>query len=246
MRPPLALVPALLAAASLAAALHTAPAYAEPLSAAPGLSGPVGPAPEAGAHVHDGFYFRVASSFGVYDERLQSEELVTGGTIEARNRGMAAVSDLAIGGTVAPGWVIGGGIYSLDLIASTFRTSEDSVATVVPDELDPGLRSLALIAPFVDWYPNVHGGFHAQAALGLATLTPRLLGHPATDNSEYLALGAGLIIGTGYEWWVADEWSIGVLGQFGIRVLTGKDDSEVRWTHIITNSPTLGVTLTYH
>jgi hypothetical protein len=245
MRPPIAQFPALLAAASLVA-LQPATASADPLSAAPGLSGPIGPPPDAGAHVHDGFYFRVAQSFGVYDERLQSQEFVNGGTIEARNRGMATVSDLAIGGTIAPGWVIGGGIYSLDLIASTFRTSEDSVAVVVPEELDPGLRSLSLIAPFVDWYPNVHGGFHAQAALGLATLTPRLFGHPATDNSEYLALGAGLLIGTGYEWWVADEWSIGVLGQLGFRVLTGKDDAGVRWTHIITNSPTLGVTLTYH
>ena len=59
-------------------------------------------------------------------------------------------------------------------------------------------------------------------------------------------MGGGLLIGTGYEWWVADEWSIGVLGQFGVRVLSGKDDSGVRWTHVITNSPTLGVTLTYH
>ena len=245
MRPPLAPLLALLAVASLAA-LQPVTAHADPLSAAPGLSGPVGPAPEAGARVHDGFYFRVGSSFGVYDERLQSEELVTGGTIEARNRGMATVSDLAIGGTIAPGWVIGGGIYSLDLIASTFRATEDSAVAGLPPELDPGLRSLALIAPFVDWYPNVRGGFHAQAALGLATLTPRLFGHPATDDSEYLAVGGGLLIGTGYEWWVADEWSIGVLGQFGVRVLSGKDDSGVRWTHVITNSPTLGVTLTYH
>jgi hypothetical protein len=220
-------------------------ARAQELSAAPGLSGPIGPRPDRGARVHDGFYFRVASGFSVYDERLSSDELLAGGSVEARNRGVASASDLAIGGTVAPGWVVGGGIYSLDLVASTFR-ADGAGAAAVPDELDPGLRSLSLIGPFFDWYPNVRGGFHAQASLGLATLTPRVFAHPATQKSEYIAVGGGLLLGTGYEWWVADEWSIGILTQLGVRLLRGKDDDHVAWTHVITNSPTLCVSLTYH
>jgi hypothetical protein len=220
-------------------------AAAEPLSSAPGLSGPIGPPPDVGARVHDGFYLRVTAGFGVYDERLTSDDLPTGGKVEARNRGIASLSDFAVGGTVAPGWVIGGGIYSVDLVASTFRTSGSSV-TALPAELDPGLRSMSLIGPFVDWYPYVRGGFHAQAALGLATLTPRLFGHPATDRSDYLAVGGGLLIGTGYEWWVADEWSIGVLGQLGIRLVHGEDENDIGWTHFVTTSPTLSITITYH
>jgi hypothetical protein len=220
-------------------------AVAQPLSAAPGLSGPVGPAPDRGARVHDGFYFRVASGFSVFDERVSSGTLAAGGTVEGRNRGIGALSDLAFGGTVAPGWVVGGGVYSLDLVASTFR-ARGSGALAVPDELDPGLRSLSVIGPFVDWYPNVRGGFHAQGALGVATLTARVFGDAATSKSEYIALGGALLIGTGYEWWVADEWSIGVLGQFGVRVLRGKDDDGVSWTHVITNTPSLSVSLTYH
>ena len=231
-------------AASALLSLVATPAIAEPLSPAPGLSGPVGPAPDRGARVHDGFYFRIGSGLGVYDERLSSDDLASG-SIEARNRGIAATSDLAIGGTIAPGWVIGGGIYSSDLVASTLRTSGASV-TAIPAELDPGLRNLALIGPFVDWYPDVHGGFHAQLALGLATLTPRLFGHPATDDSEYAAIGGGLLLGAGYEWWVADEWSLGVLSQLGARFVSGEDDSGAKWSHIVTTSPNLSVTLTYH
>jgi hypothetical protein len=219
-------------------------ARAQELSAAPGLSGPIGPPPDAGARVHDGFYFRIASGFSVLDERLESDE-VAGSNIEARNRGIASLSDLAIGGTVAPGWVVGGGIYSLDLVASTLRSDESSLEPI-PTEIDPGLRSLALLAPFVDWYPNVRGGFHAQAALGLATLVPRVFGHPATTQSGYSAVGGALLLGTGYEWWVADEWSIGVLTQLGVRVLRGEDDAGRSWTHLITNSPSLCVSLTYH
>jgi hypothetical protein len=226
------------------------PLRAQEFSNVPGLSGPVGPPPERGARVHDGFYFRVASGFSVYDERLSSGTLrgtpdAVGQSVEGTNRGIAAASDVAIGGTVAPGWVVGGGIYSLDLVASTFR-ADNAGAALVPDELDPGLRSLSVIGPFVDWYPNVRGGFHAQAALGLATLTPRVLAHAGTERSEYLAVGGALLLGTGYEWWVADEWSIGVVTQLGVRVLRGKDDDGVAWTHVITNSPTLSVSLTYH
>jgi hypothetical protein len=224
--------------------LSISSADAEELSPAPGLSGPIGPPPDVGAHVHDGFYFRVASGFSVLDERLVSDD-VAGRNIEARNRGIASLSDLALGGTVAPGWVVGGGIYSLDLVASTLRINESAVEPI-PAEIDPGLRSLALIAPFVDWYPNVRGGFHVQAALGLATLVPRVFGHPATSQSDYAAVGGGLLIGTGWEWWVADEWSIGVLTQLGVRVLRGEDDTGRNWTHLITNSPSLCVSLTYH
>jgi hypothetical protein len=236
-----------LAAVSLAAVslLAARAALAEPLSPAPGLSGPVGQPPDEGARVHDGFYLRIGSGFAVFDERLQSDELASGASIEARNRGIATSSDIAIGGTVAPGWVIGGGIYTVDLIASTLRTSGASL-TEIPAELDPGLRNSSIIGPFVDWYPNVRGGFHAQAALGLATLTPRLFGHPATDDSEYLALGGGLLIGAGYEWWIADEWSLGVLTQFGARFLSGEDDAGAGWSHVVTTSPNLSVTLTYH
>jgi hypothetical protein len=234
---------AALATALVIANVWTALARAEELSSVPGLSGPVGSPPDRGSRVHDGFYFRVTAGFAAYDERISSDSS-SGGSIEARNRGIASVSDLAFGGTVARGWVVGGGIYSLDLVASTLRVASSAVA--VPDELDPGLRSLSVIGPFVDWYPNVRGGFHAQAALGLATLTPRVFAHPATEKSEYIAIGGALLLGTGYEWWVADEWSIGVLAQLGLRVLRGKDDDDVAWTHIVTNSPTLCVSLTYH
>lgn len=221
------------------------PAFAEELSAAPGLSGPVGPPPDVGARVHDGFYLRVSAGFAAYDERLDSGDLPLGGSLAGRNRGIASVSDVAIGGTVAPGWVIGGGIFSADLLASTLRTSGSGLSGV-PAELDPGLRGSSVFAPFVDWYPNVRGGFHARGALGLATLTPRVFGHPATERSEYLAVGGGLVLGVGYDWWVADEWSIGVMSQAVARLMIGTDDADVKWTHIVTTTPGLYVCLTYH
>ncbi len=224
------------------------------LSFAPGAGAEPNPAsgepppwnrPIPSRHRHDGFYLRFASGFGAYDERLSSDDDAPGGKIEGRNRGSVSVGELAIGGTIADGWVLGGGIYTADLLASTYRSAGDTTL-LPPSELDPGLRSLGLFGPFVDYYPNPSGGFHFQAALGLATLTPRVFGSSATEQSEYLALGGGLMLGAGYEVWVDDEWSLGILSRTTAVGLGGTDDADVGWAHFVITSPSLLVTLTYH
>jgi hypothetical protein len=195
-------------------------------------------------NVHDGFYLRFAVGFGVYDERLDSASSASyGGKIEARSRGISTQQEVAIGGTIARGLVLGGGIYTADLIASTLKLDQGSG---VPDELDTELRTFILLGPFLDYYGNPRRGFHLQGALGLAVLTPRMAGDLSTDNDIYRAIGGGLMLGTGYEWWVADEWSLGILARLTLNVLTGKDDSDVRWTHVALTTPSLLVSLTYH
>jgi hypothetical protein len=199
------------------------------------------PSPATGTRLHDGFYLRIASGFGVVDERLSS----IGGSqteVEGRNRGVATVAEFALGGTLGKGWVLGGGIYSADLIASTYKTVADRGPPVA---LDPELRSLALIAPFCDYYPTPAEGLHFSLALGLATLTPRVFGDRATEQSRYLAVGGGLMLGTGFEWWVSDEWSLGVLARTTVAILTGTEE-EQRWRHVVSTSPSLLLTLTYH
>lgn len=198
------------------------------------------------AYRHNGFYLRLGSGFGVFDERLSSESSATyGGEVRGRNRGIAQLAELAIGGTIGEAWVLGGGIYSADLLASTYKTGDGASATP-PAELDPELRNVALIGPFFDWYPNPHRGFHLQGALGLATLTPRIFGDSATERSEYLAVGAGLMLGAGYDVWVDEEWSLGVLARTTAAVCSGEDDVDVSWLHLVITSPALLVTLTYH
>lgn len=208
----------------------------------------------AGAHaaepyeamVHDGFYMRFGSGLSGFDERLSSEDsAIYGGEIKSRTRGIGSASELALGGTISKGVVLGGGIYTFDLLASTLRLEDDS-ADAPPEELDTGLRNLILIAPFIDIYPNPRRGFHVQGALGLALLTPRVFGSSATEQSDYAAVGGGLMLGAGYEWFIADEWSLGILGRATVSVLTGKDESGVRWVHVPSTSPGFLVTLTYH
>src|SRR5262245_48548928 len=189
---------------------------------------------------HHGFYLRLATGFAAYDERLSSADAAAGET-QGRNRGIATLGELAIGGSPAPRWVLGGGIYSADVLASTYRTTQ----SLPPAELDPGLRNVALIGPFVDYAFESLYGLHVQAALGLATLTPRVFGDPATSVSEYLALGGGLMFGGGYEWDISENWRIGVLSRTTLSVLSGRDDSKARWLHVVITSPGLLLTITY-
>lgn len=205
-----------------------------------------GAAGQPSGHVHDGFYLRFGTGFGGYDERLGSRSSATyAGEIEGRNRGLATLGELSLGGTVGRGWVVGGGVFSADVLATTYKSGEDS-SQLPPTELDPELRNVALIGPFFDRYPDPTEGFHFQAALGIATLTPRVFGHSGTEQSEYLAAGGGVMLGAGYDWWVAEEWSLGVLARTTAALVSGSDASDVRWWHVVVTSPGLLLTLTYH
>jgi hypothetical protein len=221
-------------ALALLASSHAASVRAEP----PAL-GSASPAARAG-YPHHGFYLRFASGFAAYDERLSSDNAL-GGARSGRDRGIATLGELAIGGSPAPRWVIGGAIYSADLLASTYRTK----TVAPPAELDPGLRNVALIAPFFDYALESLSGVHVQGALGLATLTPRVLGDAATSQSEYLAVGAGVMFGGGYEWDIAESWRLGVLSRTTLSVLGGHDDARASWLHVIVTSPGLLFTITY-
>jgi hypothetical protein len=53
-------------------------------------------------------------------------------------------------------------------------------------------------------------------------------------------------LGAGWDFWVDEDWSVGVLARTTVAVLTGRDEADVRWLHVSITSPSLLVTLTYH
>lgn len=209
-------------------------------------TGPVPPpVPRRGRRVHDGFYLRFASGFGAYAETFKSESSeVYAGEVHARTRGLATLGEFAVGGSLRPGLVLGVGVYSAELISGGFRTSRES-ADVPPPELEPEFRSLGILGPFLDWYPNPQRGFHVQAAVGVAGMGTAFDDFGDSDE-EYSAGGAGLVIGIGHEWWIGDQWSLGVLARNTLALVTGEDSAGVRWVHGIATTPSLMMTLTYH
>jgi hypothetical protein len=199
-----------------------------------------------GARVHDGFYLRFGSGFGAYEERVESEKTsLYQGEVAGRTVGLASLGEFAMGGTIGSGFVLGGGVYSAELLVSHFRADHSS-AVEPPPELDPELRELVVLGPFIDWYPRPSRGLHLQAAVGFASLTSGTGVAGRDDEDTYRALGGGIVLGVGYEWWIGDEWSLGVLARAQGAAVSGEDEADVRWFHGVSTSPSLLLTLTYH
>jgi len=206
-----------------------------------------------GVNTHDGFYFRFASGFGGYDEMAQShyhEPYGGGGKLNVRVRGFSIAHEFALGGTPYPGLVIGGGVYSIEVVTSTVTSNrDDDPRYPMPGDMTLESRSLDIIGVFADRYFVPTLGLHLQAALGLAQQVGFSLDGGTDDDDEDALidpLGPGLALGLGYEIWIAEQWSLGVLARATTAVLFSRDDNNVRWTHLVWSWPTFLMTVTYH
>jgi hypothetical protein len=191
-----------------------------------------------GAREHDGLYLRGALGFSAYQDRFQSD------TLDGMITGIGTASEFAVGGTVSRGLVLGGGIYSTSVLAWALLPEDRNVP--LPAELEPTSANFSLIGPFVDYYFDPRRGFHLQGALGFAALTGLRFDQGGRMDTDYAAFGGGLMVGLGHEWWVGDEWSLGVLGRMTVAYVRGDDDQDVGWGHFVSTFPSVLATITYH
>ncbi len=141
---------------------------------------------------------------------------------------MTFPTSLLLGGTVGP-VVIGGGFIT-DYVASP--SISQGGQSVPWQDVSLYLYSMGV---FADFYPDPHGGLHFQPYVGWGGLQASYRGY--TGNS---ATGMVLALGGGYDWWVGDEWSIGVMGRLTYAPLSLDD---VSYTTI---APALLASFTYH
>lgn len=220
----------LLAAPALATAQNAPPAPWAP---------PTVRAQRPDVHRHDGFYLRLATGFGSHFETINQDGHDPGLTVQ----GSSVAGEFAVGWAVRPGVILGLGAYS-STVQNSERTYDDS-NPMPPAEIVGKVDDFSIFGPFCDWYFNSRRGLHLQSALGLATVHGMGLrdGRNADDN---VALGPGFMIGVGYDWWIAEQWSLGILGRVSVAVATGEDDSGVRWEHAIGTAPSLLFTATFN
>jgi hypothetical protein len=160
-------------------------------------------------------------------------------------RGSLAL-ELMIGGTPAPGLVIGGGLF-IDAALGQPHASDLRINGRGADTLVLENAGIGLIGPFVDYYFDPKLGWHAQGSLGIAWMTlgrGTQGGIVATDDKAMG--GLGFMIGGGYEWWIADQWSMGALLRLVfVSTESNKDDAE-RWSGKGLAFPEIMFTATYH
>jgi hypothetical protein len=219
----------------------TSPSHAQQTAPAPSPAGAAGTpaaqtAPASGGSqplTHDGFYLSGALGFGrMRDDMTLTVDLFgLGQKYEGHAEGFSVGGHLFAGYTVTKALVVGGGIF-FDQVTDPEIELENSD---VGDDVSVG--TLVLIGPGVVWYPDKHGGFHLLGAVGGARIELRDDSDRIQDHSP---VGGGIAIGVGYDFFIGDEWSAGVLLR-GV----GATLSDDNLTHKVTaGSLMLGVT--YH
>lgn len=173
-----------------------------------------------GVHLHDGFYLRMGIGIGgVTGSGEPKGADSSGASAKSDFVGVAALGELALGGAVLPGVVLGVGTYNAIVPSLTVTAGGEDY------ESNGALES---IGPFVDLYPNAMQGFHLQAAITYAVIavseskskTRAVFNGETYDYvsssvpaDDYSGGGFGLMAGIGYEWWVGEQWGVGILAR---------------------------------
>jgi hypothetical protein len=175
------------------------------------------PAPDPTARRHDGFYLRLGLGAGFVRSEVDVDTMSV--SDEVQIRGAGAALEIALGGTIAPGLVIGGGIYGVSISPVTWET--DGAAPFSSDStVEGGQGALTVLGVMLEYYPNPRGGFHVQGALGIGTLELKPDSKRDYPGENWEGGGGGLMLGAGYEFWIADQWSLG--GVARVLMMSGK------------------------
>jgi hypothetical protein len=170
-------------------------------------------------HTHDGFYLQLSLGGGYAHDDLKYSSFL-GGDITGTGEGASGMFDVRAGWSLKPGLIVGGGLF-IEQVASPKVTIEGQDVST-----DVSVGIFTLFGPLIDWYPSAGGGFHLGGALGAARLTMKNKQDEKLDNQP---VGGGGIFFIGYDFWIGDEWSLGVeLRSTGASMNDG--DTNVRHT----------------
>lgn len=220
-----------------------------PAPVAPAPAAPEPAKPSSLPHNHDGFYLRLGLGAGYLTGDISTPDLEDDGVTDQTPSGLAFLGEFAIGTTVAPGIVIGGGSYSVSVPSPMIKVTAGGQSV----DFKAGAATLSSIGPFIDYYFDPSKGLHAQAAL-LLTYVSVGKGTANQQVGETLpgeksgGTGYGAMLGLGYEAWIGDEWSVGGLARLtyasaSIRA-SGDDDDDASDTSLWI--PGAVFTVTYH
>jgi hypothetical protein len=192
----------------------TVTATVAPPAAAPPSEAVVAPCPCGRRYRHDSFYLGVNGGVGY------GSFSGTGPRGSASIDGAAYLGGLAVGGTVAPGLVVGGELGILG-VSGDYNGGPAITATVTynvngaPAPQSKVLTSTTAlnvtIGAFIDWFPDPTDGWHVGGSIDLGQMS-------TTDalGTRDMAGDFGASIMGGYQWWLGPSWSMGIVARASI------------------------------
>lgn len=193
-----------------------------------------GQARAQGARTHDGFYMRLGANLGpMWDTESYDASGQSFGS-DLKLKGLTTGFDLLFGGTPARGLVIGGGLIGA-------RTSDPSASQGAVDTTLGGSLLLIGATAFGQYYFDPTKGGHVQLLLGYAGIQfINANGRGASNSPGGLMFG----IGGGYDFWVADQWSIGPFARLLYASMSASSGGATATDKYI--YPSIGVAFTLH
>lgn len=178
---------------------------AEPL-AAPPPAPPADPLKGKRPYLHDGFYLQFALGLGYVSGSADNS------SIELEATGVAQLGQLAIGGTLGPNFVLGGGAFGANVFTTRYAVGPKNQPNFDKIEGDGELSSASVIGPFAAYYFDPTQGVYAMGALGVNVMSTGEANEDVT-LPETSGSGLGLVLGVGYEGFVSEQWSVGGLAR---------------------------------
>ncbi len=149
----------------------------------------------AESNVHDGFFLRLAPGIG-FNETTSD---IAGSSLKMS--GASGLFNFAIGGAVAQDLI-------LHLDVSGVSTSNPKVS-VNGSTLTTNVSSSTTTLVGIGATYYMQSNYYLTGAFGIAKSTNTSYG---IDYSTNNGLGVNLMVGK--EWWVSDDWGLGIAGQF--------------------------------
>ena len=167
----------------------------------------------ASPQTHDGFFLRLAPGFGGASSKIEA------GADEINMDGPAGLINIAIGGMVTESMALHGTIFGWSIADPNAEIIEGGTE-VASGDLD-GTLSLGGIGVGITNY-FMPSNFYISATLGFASLELDIdnLGNAESDT------GFAGEISLGKEWWVSNNWGLGIAGVFGFHSIPDSDVDE--------------------
>lgn len=167
------------------------------VAAALGAAGVARAQGAGGFHEHDGFFLQMDLGVGAMSSKASS------GGIDVELSGTAAQFSLVLGGVVAPNFIVGGHLWGVTVSSPDVKVNGSSLGSVSDSSI--GLSGVGLNLTYYFMPINIY----VSATPSIGVLTAKQGG-----NSYDTKNGFAFRLAAGKEWWVSDNWGIGLNLQF--------------------------------
>jgi hypothetical protein len=156
---------------------------------------------------HDGFYLNLEGGLGALSTSVTASN--TGNDVKLS--GAAGLFGIALGGAVTPNFVIGGRLWGTAASDPDLEINGQSGSTT---DTSLGLTGIGLDLTYYLMPINIY--FQATPSIGLLSVKEQ-------GTSYDFDSGFAIRLAVGKEWWVSDNWGIGLNLQYAHSSNDGKD-----------------------